>query len=65
MEYYKFVKPHPKTHFAFVMVGSLATMKLLLTKGLPLHGVFLHNAKLEMPYAQSVHLHCTLALFEH
>lgn len=43
MGYYKFAKPCPNTRFAFATVASLATKDILVTKGFPSDGVFLHT----------------------
>ena len=43
MEYYKFAKPHSNMGFVFVITAPLATREILLTKGFPLDGAFLHT----------------------
>lgn len=40
---YKFAKPREKSKFAFVKVASLVTREIIMTKGFPLDGVFLHT----------------------
>lgn len=42
-ENWSITKPHPNTRFAFVTITSLVMKEILLTKGFPLGGVFLHT----------------------